>query len=704
MSKRRWFGLSVTAAVLASLVIPPGASAHLRQKDGDPVTKRHARSHRDAKPPQQDTAPAEDHQHPGEGGHLLGGGAKGIIDFVSMERVHDAEEGIIGDVGALGNYAYLARYEPAADCDEPENVVDGGVYIIDIHDPTNPVEIGFIRAHQDTYVGEGVQAIHLDTPKFVGDILVFNNEGCGKNYKGGLSIYDVTDPTKPRKLSSNVGDFTTDDVQNRPHDANQIHSAFAWDVGDKAYVVMTDDEEAEDVDIMDITDPRHPKLIGEFDLNEHAVDQPELDLTESFLHDMVVKNIDGTWTMLLSYWDGGYVQLDVDDPANPIFLRDTDYNNPDPELWEQTTDQGTPIQRTPEGNGHQAEYTVDNEYFIATDEDFSPYRTTPLRRLENGVVVEEYPTAAVGGGPITVLPDKRLNGPVAYGGYGCPGTSDPIPQADAIFPPGSLGETEEQIIVLQRGPTGDPNNTEEACFPGEKADNATDAGWDAVILTNRHLGSAAADEAYCGFGAFPTDEVIPTVCTNHEALHDLFNRAEDYTVPYPEGDPSDVEPNIGDVGDKVDVEALFDGWGYVHLYDRDTAGTAAEVDTFAVPEAMQESKAIGFGDLSVHEVATDPTNADLAYLSYYSAGLRAIQIGTTPEQCDEDTAPVNQFEPTGTENVDDELPCLIEVGSYLDPKGNNFWGVEIWTDETGQEYILASDRDSGLWIFKQKTG
>ena len=56
----------------------------------------------------------------------------------------------------------------------------------------------------------------------------------------------------------------------------------------------------------------------------------------------------------------------------------------------------------------------------------------------------------------------------------------------------------------------------------------------------------------------------------------------------------------------------------------------------------------------------------------------------------------------------DNSTCeLVEVGGYLDPKGNNFWRVEtidnpaddpdVQGDET---LILASDRDSGLWIFR----
>ncbi len=96
---------------------------------------------------------------------------------------------------------------------------------------------------------------------------------------------------------------------------------------------------------------------------------------------------------------------------------------------------------------------------------------------------------------------------------------------------------------------------------------------------------------------------------------------------------------------------------------------------------MDPAFAEGFGDLSVHEVAVDPQDPSLAYLSYYSGGLRAIQI-----QC---------------ANEADTSTCeLVEVGGYLDPAGNNFWGVETFVGDDGFTYILASDRDSGLWIFR----
>src|SRR3712207_3401370 len=112
---------------------------------------------------------------------------------------------------------------------------------------------------------------------------------------------------------------------------------------------MTDNEEAADVDIMDITDPRNPTLIAEYDLNTRfpQIIQADLGAGSSFLHDMIVKQIAGRQIMLLSYWDGGYVVLDVTDPLNPTYVADSDFANPDPEaaLYGLTV--------KPEGNAHQ---------------------------------------------------------------------------------------------------------------------------------------------------------------------------------------------------------------------------------------------------------------------------------------------------------------------------------------------------------------
>ena len=62
-------------------------------------------------------------------------------------------------------------------------------------------------------------------------------------------------------------------------------------------------------------------------------------------------------------------------------------------------------------------------------------------------------------------------------------------------------------------------------------------------------------------------------------------------------------PPAGTDGASVDMKAVFDGWGYVHLFD---AATFKDLDQYSIPEAHDPAHAIGFGDLSVHEAATDP--------------------------------------------------------------------------------------------------
>jgi hypothetical protein len=165
--------------------------------------------------------------------------------------------------------------------------------------------------------------------------------------------------------------------------------------------------------------------------------------------------------MLLSYWDGGYVQLDVTDPRNPSMMGDTDYAAVDPELLAAT---GTALPA--EGNGHRAEFTADNRMVVATDEDFSSYRS--IFTIDAGLHAGEYPAGELGFTPpvLTTLADKKLNGNVVYGGYGCPGDRDSIPQASSALPTVAAGE--ERIVLFQRGPAGDPSTSDAACFLSEK--------------------------------------------------------------------------------------------------------------------------------------------------------------------------------------------------------------------------------------------
>src|SRR3712207_2167567 len=108
--------------------------------------------------------------------------------------------------------------------------------------------------------------------------------------------------------------------------------------------------------------------------------------------------------------------------------------------------------------------------------------------------------------------------------------------------------------------------------------NAIDAGYDGILIAQRHEGSAAADGAFCGSGE-PRD--IAGMCISHEAMHRIFDETPSYERPYTRPNPNEPEP--GDLGNDVAATATFDGWGYAHLYDR---VTGAEIDAWAIHEAL----------------------------------------------------------------------------------------------------------------------
>jgi hypothetical protein len=628
---RRSARFGFTFAMAATLAFAGPIAAHDPTNDGstDSPLAVHGKAHA---------------QHGTTAGHLIESPTSSNVSLIGKLRVQDAAEGKIADVGVWDGFAYLGSFVQDT-CTNAENVVDGGVYIVDIGgghsdgSPSNPVEIGFIQSHQDTFVGEGVQVIAVNTAKFHGNLLLQNNETCDKNGKGGLSLFDVTDPYHPKKLVENWGDFNVKLASNG-NDANDIHSVFGWQAGTKLYAVLVDDLESADVDIADITDPMHPKMVREYDLNAEfpQIIQADLGSGSSFFHDVVVKVIDGRYEMLLSYWDGGYVKLNVTDPAHATYIADSDFTNPDPEVLAQT---GASVE--PEGNAHESEFSLNNNYIVAADEDFNPYSgqvTTDDGSSSKASTGSDTPPVPAGG----------LTGQAVFAGRACPSLGDPaVPAGDGT-----------QIAVVERG----------VCTFTEKVAAVEAAGgYIGIVIFNRE-GSDA-----CG-GSFgmSVEGNLPTVSVPRPFGFGIFDQEADYNEAdcLSQAAGARTAPiAIGKLGDVLSIDTVFDGWGYVHLF-RNGSGKLAELDTFAIPEAMDPAFASGFGDLSVHEVAMSHRDDTLAYLSHYSAGFRVLRI------------------------VDDQLQ---EAGYYTDPNGNNFWGVQVF-DWNGHEYVAASDRDSGLWIFE----
>ena len=561
MRKRLWLGVVTFAALMVAL-----AGVALAHPEHDGGTDAQDGAH-------------DLHQHGDASGHLPA--IDENVDVVSKLRLDNVVPEKIADVVVHKGYAYLAAWGSVT-CD------NNGVHVVDIRDAANPKEVKFIRSKPGSYPGEGIQTVNITTPKFSGDILVSNNEKCNeKTGYGGVNLYDVTRPTRALPLFEGAGDTNGANGVKRKS-ANSIHSAFAWDAGSKAYVAIVDNVETTDVDILDITDPRSPRQIADIDLAQRfpqILQSAPDNLNEVFLHDMVVKKIDGRQVMMASYWNGGYVALDVDDPANPEYIGDSDFTNPDPELLQQTGK----IER-PEGNAHQSEFTLDNRYILASDEDFSPNGT------ELFTDDTPDPIAVSQGSDTDQLQDgEKLEGQAVYVGRACAGdTAVPAAPSDG----GSY------VAVATRG----------SCAFTEKVANIEGAGgYAGAVIVNRE---GACD----GFG-MSVDGGIPAVSLDRRSGFGLFDQEAQYDDAKCRAGTDTLEGslipgvNVGDRGDAVTVRAFFDGWGYVHLY-QNQAGKMTELDTYAIPEAMDPAKSTGFGDLSVHEVATSQQDANLAYFSY----------------------------------------------------------------------------------------
>jgi hypothetical protein len=222
-----------------------------------------------------------------------------------------------------------------------------------------------------------------------------------------------------------------------------------------------------------------------------------------------------------------------------------------------------------------------------------------------------------------------------------------------------------QIAVVERG----------LCAFSEKVANIEAAtGYVAAVIFNRTGSDGCSSSLGMSVeGGIPTFGVAPRGqglamfgAAYDEARCELGDGTQLAGIP------------LGTTGDTLNFGSYFDGWGYVRLLDGKTMG---ELDTYAVPEAHDQTKAVGHGDLSVHEVAMSAQDARLAFVSYYAAGVRAVRI-TQPSK--------------------GKQPQIQEVGAYIDEGGNNFWGVEVF-EQGGQEYAALSDRDYGLYIMKLST-
>jgi hypothetical protein len=105
---------------------------------------------------------------------------------------------------------------------------------------------------------------------------------------------------------------------------------FFWQKDSDAYMMLVNGDNDQNIHILDITDPQRPMEVAVTGKSQWpGLDSSEINQATVFANDISVQQSDTFVTAYLAYWDAGFVLLDVTDAADPMFLGDSLYSEPD---------------------------------------------------------------------------------------------------------------------------------------------------------------------------------------------------------------------------------------------------------------------------------------------------------------------------------------------------------------------------------------
>jgi hypothetical protein len=499
------------------------------------------------------------------------------LSLVGALKLDPFNLGVHGDVAGWKDLAFVGKWREACP--------GTGVDIIDIKRPKNPVKIADTLDYADTSM-EDMQVMKIRGR----DILGIGLQDCGNSMTEGtvgLELYDITNPRSPQFLSLfNGEDFGMEAEHGHVHEFDLTRTP---DGRTLALLASPDlealtsnppdfDDGIGDLLIVDITDPSNPTLLSHWGvLQEPALG---LDVYLSVLSGgdartldhSVRANKDGTLAYV-SYWDAGFIILDISDPADPVFLGRTSYAPGE------------------EGNAHSVDESPNGKILAAADEDYIPFELQFTSSAFSGMreAFEGQFTA-----PIVTLPGRAMAGEVVHVGRGCP--ADPalgLPVADPY-----LADPAGKIALIERG----------LCRFDNKIARAQLAGAIGAIVYNNE---ANGETAFLMGGDSPvllgSPDVIGTEITipGISVVRSTGLLLRDGTPPV-----------------TARAAAVFNGWGYLRFFDISDPANPVQISSFATANVSNEDVALD-GTWTVHNPEWHGTKV---YVSWYSDGVRVLDL------------------------------------------------------------------------------
>ena len=563
------------------------------------------------------------------------------------------------DVWAYKDFAYTGTFNSPCGGEE-----GAGVWVWNIENKNKPSFVNVIESETGSRSND-VKVATMNS----GDILVHSNETCGAGGRGGFEVYNVDDPRNPVHLATV-----------RIHEPNQVlrtlfggvnrgvHNLFLFTQGSRDYVALATHGNAwfGSTQIFEITDPANPQFVSAWGpelLCEEAYCSADpynetstnvlvnhingwifCQLTPCFGQSLIRSVHDITVTddgnyMYAAAWDSGLVLLDISDPASP-------------EVVSIAID---PANGSLDGevNSHSVWPSEDGRIVVEGEEDFNAWVTVqPLSSFTFG----EWPWNTIPGvGVSTSAGDdfeaNQTGNMVTVTTSSVTVNSGPL--AGTVYPANEGAGNQPKIA--DTGPL-----QAEAVWVGQGCDtnNFFDPGIDTPGVVDPHLNDPAGKIAVvrrggCSFsskmGAAQAAGAIGIIVANN-----------------------------------VRTDTPWSGVRIWDYSDPENPVLASTFDTVCSAAASPIPQCDPFGTYSVHNVIVETTDDRVkAYLSWYWDGMIVLDV----------TDPYN---PKEIARYFDNSPAFLASNGGLP---HDFWGVD---KKRGEPWIYGSDRNGGLYIFKEQ--
>jgi hypothetical protein len=542
------------------------------------------------------------------------------------------------DVFAMDGFAYTGTFDSPCGGD-PE----AGIWVWDVEDPSKP---GFVTVIPSP---TGSRSNDVKVARMgAGDILVHSNEACAEGGPGGFEIYNVDDPANPVFLAhvqiDEIAEITPQFFAPGALDDVGVHNLFLFTQGDRDYVAAQSEGVFDGFRIYEITDPTDPVLVSGWGAEE-VFDPGVGDLT-------LADDPTGARTLDSVLWLLGLPPFAGFGASQNRLLHDFTITTDGTLAYLAHWDAGLILMDISDPANPQYISTALDPVNGSLDGEVNSHSVWPSEDGTTVVEGEEDFSVFESEIPPTNLGLQFLNT--------IPGVAVSTSAGDAFEAnqTGNSGTVTATSVEVASGP-----------LTGQSFD-AVEFGENNVPLGD---GSVSGDFVWVG-----------RAC-NGDPFENPVSPGDIAVVRRGECFFSDKEANVAAAGAAAMVlgnNQQDSVWSGLRIWDYSDPSNPVLASTFnttcsADPEAQGCDRD---GTYSAHNVQVESRgNKTFAYVSWYWDGMLVLDV----------TDPYNP----------------VEVSRYLDRTGpndglaNDFWGVY---KEHESPFIYGSDRNGGLYVFKQK--